>query len=316
MSILATLLGIVVPVFLLIGAGYAAIRLRVLPDASVDALVKFQISAAVPCLLFLAMYRTDLGVALHLEAQISFYLAGTIVFFTAMYVSRLIWRRRPGESVVVGFCALFPNAVMLGIPITERGFGETALAAVFGIIAFHSMYNYFLGFVMMEAVRRDSETVLAGLRKAFMTTITNPLMIGLLLGMAANLATLPIPGMVEDALDMLARAAIPVSLFALGGVLTRYRLRDEIGESLMVSVFSLIVHPTLAWVLTEKVFALPAPYVQATVVMAAMPTGINSYIFAAMYGRAVGTAANAVLIGTVLSVFTITGWLAFLNAAH
>ena len=52
----------------------------------------------------------------------------------------------------------------------------------------------------------------------------------------------------------------------------------------------------------------------ATVVMAAMPTGINSYIFAAIYGRAVGTAANSVLIGTVLSVLTITGWLAFLNA--
>ena len=314
MNVLLTLLEIVIPVFLLIGAGYAAVRFKALPDQMVDALVKFQITAAVPSLLFMAMYRMDLGVALHLEAQISFYSAATASFFLAMYISRWVWKRRPGESVVVGFCAMFPNAVMLGIPITERAFGGVALAAVFGIIAFHSLYNYFLGFVMMEAVRRDSETVLAGLRKAFVTTVTNPLMVGILLGLAVNLVSLPVPKMAEDALDMLARAAIPVSLFALGGVLTRYRLRDEIGESLMVSCFSLIVHPLLAWILTDKIFGLPLPYVQATVVMAAMPTGINSYIFAAIYGRAVGTAANSVLIGTVLSVLTITGWLAFLNA--
>jgi len=59
---------------------------------AVDALVKFQISAAVPCLLFMAMYRMDLGVALHLEAQVSVYAAATASFFLAMYVSRLVWK--------------------------------------------------------------------------------------------------------------------------------------------------------------------------------------------------------------------------------
>jgi len=53
----------------------------------------------------------------------------------------------------------------------------------------------------------------------------------------------------------------------------------------------------------------------AAVVMAAMPPGVNGYVFAAMYGRAVGTAASAVLLGTVLSLLTITVWLALLGGA-
>ena len=81
----------------------------------------------------------------------------------------------------------------------------------------------------------------------------------------------------------------------------------------MVSFFSLLMQPGLAWVIAGPIMGLNDAYIKAAVIMAAMPTGINSYIFATMYNRAVGTAANAVLIGTVLSVVTITGWLAFLG---
>ena len=313
MSILFTLLEIVVPVFLLIGAGYFSVWTKFLTSGIMDALIKFQVSIAVPVLLFNSMYHTDLATSLNIFAMIGFFGSGTIAFFAAILLSRLVWKRRPGEAVAVGFCAFFPNAVMLGIPIADRAFGNAAMAAVFGIIAFHSMYNWFMGFVTMEAVRRDSDSVLSGFSKAFATTFKNPLMIGLMLGMAANLISLPIPQVGQDALDMMSAAALPVALFALGGVLTRYNVKAEIGEALMVSVFSLLVHPGVAWVITAMIFDLDMIYVQATVLIAAMPTGINSYIFATVYNRAVGTAASTVIIATILSLGTITGWLWFLG---
>lgn len=313
MTILGTLLEIVVPVFLLIGAGYFSIRSGYLKSEIMDALVRFQVGVAVPALLFNAMYHTDLATSLNIYAMIGFFASGTVAFFAVIFLSRTIWKRRPGEAVAVGFCAFFPNAVMLGIPISERAFGDATMGAVFGIIAFHSMYNWFMGFVTMEAVRRDSETIWAGFRKAFVTTFQNPLMVGLMLGMAANLVDLPVPQMGQDALNMMAGAALPVALFALGGVLTRYSIKAEIGEALMVSFFSLLIHPAVAWVITALIFDLPAHYVQATVIIAAMPTGINSYIFATVYNRAVGTAASTVIIATILSLGTITGWLWFLR---
>ena len=46
-----------------------------------------------------------------------------------------------------------------------------------------------------------------------------------------------------------------------------------------------------------------------------MPAGINGYIFASLYDRGVGTAANTVMLSTVLSVGTITFWLAYLQHA-
>ena len=51
------------------------------------------------------------------------------------------------------------------------------------------------------------------------------------------------------------------------------------------------------------------------IVLAAMPAGINAYVFATYYERGVNVATNTVLISTVLSVLTITGWLYFLGAS-
>ena len=308
------LLQIVVPVFLVVGAGYAAVRTRYLAESMVDALVRYGVTIAVPCLLFLAMTRIDLGSAVSGWALLAFFASGTACFFGAMACSRLVWRRRPGESVAVGFATFFPNVVMLGIPITERAFGTQAMGAVFGIIAFHSIYNYFVGFIAMEMVRQDRAGLHVALSRAFVTTFRNPLMIGLVAGMAVNLAGLDLPGVVLGAVEMIAASALPVALFSLGGVLTRYRLRDEAGEALMVSFFSLLVHPALGWLIAGPVLRLPPDFVHAIVLLAAMPAGINGYIFAALYNRAVGTAASAALIGTVLSVGSITLWLALLTA--
>ncbi len=260
------------------------------------------------------MTRIDLGTAVNPRALLAFFSAGTACFLGAMACSRLVWRRRPGESVAVGFATFFPNVVMLGIPITERAFGDEAMGAVFGIIAFHSIYNYFVGFIAMELVRQDRAGLHVALSRAFVTTFRNPLMIGLVSGMAFNLTGLALPGVVEGALQMVAASALPVALFSLGGVLTRYRLRDEAGEALMVSAFSLVVHPALGWLVAGPVLGLAPDFVHAIVLLAAMPAGINGYIFATLYNRAVGTAASAALIGTVLSVASITVWLALLAA--
>ncbi|MEL6220304.1 MAG: AEC family transporter, partial [Pseudomonadota bacterium] len=116
-------------------------------------------------------------------------------------------------------------------------------------------------------------------------------------------------------IDLLASAALPVALFGLGGVLTRYKLRAEVSEALMVSAFSLILHPLIAYVLAAHVFGLGDAFVRAAVLIAAMPPGVNGYIFAAMYGRAVGTAASTVLLATALSVVTVTVWLGILGGA-
>jgi len=111
------------------------------------------------------------------------------------------------------------------------------------------------------------------------------------------------------AIDMLAAAAIPTALVGIGATLTRYELKAEASESLMVSTLALFLHPLIAFLLGYFVFDLQGDYLRVAIIVSAMPPGMNVYIFATLYDRAVALAASTVLIATTLSVVTISFWL-------
>ncbi|WP_316014941.1 AEC family transporter [Roseobacter sp. HKCCA0434] len=303
------LIEIVLPVFLIVGAGYAATRAKLFSDPAADGLMVFTQGFAIPCLLFAALARLDLGAVFDWRLLVSFYTGAAICFALGVVGARVIFKRRPGESVAVGFGALFSNSVLLGLPIMERAYGTDALAANFAIIAIHAPFCYLLGITTMEIVRADGKGAGHTVKAVGRAMFRNSLMIGLALGFAVNLSGVELPSPLWAAVDLMVRAALPAALFGLGGILTRYTLSAQIPQAAMVGVLSLIVHPSIAWGLSVHVFDLPIEFVRAAVVTAAMAPGVNTYVFANLYDRAKGVAASAVLLSTALSVLSVSVWL-------
>lgn len=307
------ILEIVVPVFLILGAGYVSVRLKYLNGDIADNLNAFAVRIAVPVLLFNSISRIDLTRAIHVEMLASFYTGAVFCFVCMIALARIVWKRNPGEAVAVGFCALFSNTVLLGLPIFERAYGAGAMAPVFGILIFHAAGLYTLGFITMEFSRRDGRSLSETLVSVSKSMINNPFMIGVFLGFLVNVFSIKLPGVITGAVDMLSAAAIPTALVGIGTALTRYSLKSELSESLAVAVFSLVVHPAAAFLISHFILGLPVEYVRAAVIIAAMPPGVNVYIFAIMYDRAVSLAASTILISTVLSILTISMWLSLLK---
>lgn len=309
-SVLVTIL----PVFLILGAGYFLGRVKYLPDTIADALNLYALRLAVPVLLFLAMFRLDFGAAFNPGMLISFYAGAFSCFALGIILSRIFWKRRPGESVAVGFCAVFSNTVLIGIPISQLAFGEAVLTPVFGVIAFHSSLLYIVGMITMEFARRDGRNLGETIKSALLSIVANPLMAGILLGVSANLSGIWMPEPFEQALDMIRATAIPVSLVGIGIALNRYSISAELTETLMVSFLALIVHPAIVLALCLYVFSLDGIFLQAAVVLAAMPPGMNVYIFATLYDRAVGVSASTLVIANTLAVLTIPVWILVIRA--
>ena len=121
------LLDVVIPVFLVIGAGYLATRSGQFKSSAVDGLNVFTQKFAIPCLLFQATMTLDLAAVIKWDLLISFYAGATICFVLGTLGSRYVFGRSPGEAVAIGFGALFSNSVLLGLPITERAYGTEGL---------------------------------------------------------------------------------------------------------------------------------------------------------------------------------------------
>jgi predicted permease len=165
---------------------------------------------------------------------------------------------------------------------------------------------------VMEVVRNRGGTARNTAAKVFRAMFRNALVIAIALGFIVNLTRMPIPGVVSDALDLLIRAALPAALFGLGGVLVRYRLEGDLRVIAWICGVSLVLHPAIVWGLGTAL-RLPADAFRSAVLTSAMAPGINTYIFASMYGVAMRVAASAVLIATALSIITVWLWLGALS---
>ena len=309
---LQTLIDVILPVFLVIGAGYVTTRAGYFTQGHIDAILHFAQGFAIPCLLFRAMVEIDLRAGFDPALLLSFYTGAGAAFVLGALGAHYVFGRDLEDAVVIGLCCLFSNSVLLGLPITERAYGPDALTGNFAIIALHSPFCYGIGITVMEMVRNRGQSGRALALAVGRGMFRNTLILAIIAGFLFNVAGLSLPGAVGDALSLIIAAALPAALFALGGVLVQYRPEGDLRVIAMVCVIALVVHPLITWTL-GKSFALREDLFRSAVVTAAMAPGFNSYIFANLYGRAKRVAASSVLIATAMSFLTAWGWLTILG---
>lgn len=308
-----SILAVIAPIFALIALGYGAVRFRLYPAEGVKALIAFVNNFATPCLLFYSIGTSDFRSAFNIGIIGPFYIGAIICFALGIVVARQAFRNRPGESVSVGFSGTFSNTVLVGLPLMSRAYGEGALPVTLSIIGLHGAILLTLGMVTMELTKRGGQPLGPTLVLAARRVGSNPLIWGILGGIAASLMGLELIEPVAAFFRMIGQAVVPAALFGIGGALNEFKLSENWKQALVASLIKLIVHPALAYALMIWVFHVPMEIARYGILLSAMPAGINIYVFATFYDRGVSVAANTILIATVLSAVTITGWLYVLS---
>jgi malonate transporter len=306
------LIQVIAPVFLLIGAGYAAARARLLGPEAIDALLRFAQLIAIPALLFRAMSTLDLAQSFDVAMLAAFFGGAALSFAICLAGARRIFGRPIEESVAIGFCGMFSNTVMLGLAVGERAYGAAALPTIFAIIALHAPVGYLIGISAMEAVRSRGMGPMLALGRVVRGMFGNVFVLALVSGLLLNLGGIVLPEVLTGTLDMIGRAALPVAIFALGGVLARYSPAGDVRLIGFVAVVSLVLHPALTLGI-GRVLGVAPDALRAAVIVAAMAPGINTYVFAGLYGVGQRVAAATVLVATAACVLTALGWLAILG---
>jgi len=303
---MAILLEVIAPVFGVMALGALSVKLRVLNEGAVKGLVLFVFNFAIPILLFWSLARAELPSDIEWAFLLSYYGGAFTVFACGMALARFVFKRTLEDQAIFGMSAGFSNTVLIGIPILFTAYGPEATLPTLLIIAFHGPVLMSLTTGLIQVGKKGEVSLANQARTIGVELIRNPIIVGILLGLMVNVTAVTVPGPLDRMAEMMGASAVPCALFALGASLAGYPMKGDVPPALILSGLKLLIQPALVWVLAVPVFGLEGIWVPVAVTMAAMPSGINVYLWGARYDAAPGVAARTVFLTTVFSLGTLS----------
>lgn len=307
-----SVLAIVTPVFSLMALGYLTARLKYLPEGSGGALAQFAFKIAIPVMLFRSMLTAPplQGSPWQLLAA---YLAMISLLWVMATLVAVALGKASDDHAGFAMAGTFGNTVMLGIPIGVMAFGPQATTTLAILVAVEATLLWVAATLHMEIARRGRAMSFAALGGVARDLAVNPVILSLMLGLAGRTVGLSLPDVPDRLFALLGQAGVPTALFALGMVLSTFRLGGENRTLVAICGIKLLAMPIVAYVMAQHVFALPPLFVAALVLHSAMPVGANAFLFATQYGRSPATVSAAIVSTTMLGVVTVSALLVFLG---
>lgn len=308
------LVTIVLPVFGLVGLGYAVAWIGLLGPASGDALADFVFTIALPLLIFRVLATADFSGGTPWLLWLIYYIAFAAAWIAGTLVVRRVFGRDARAGVVGGVSAAYSNALLVGIPLVIAAYGAEGAAAVSLLIATHMPVLMTLSAILIEralvtdglAPDADARALARSIVRGL---VTNPVVVGLVLGLLWRLTGLPIAGPAGAVVNRLADTAATLALFTVGVGLRKYGISRNVPQALAIAAIKLVAQPLLVVLIILWLIPLPPLWAKALVIAAACPTGVNAYVVAARFGTGQALASNSITLTTGLAVVTVTVWL-------
>ncbi|HVL77230.1 MAG TPA: AEC family transporter [Noviherbaspirillum sp.] len=289
MALFERILGIILPVFLIIGLGYAYARWR--PDAvrsDMAAVNRISIGVLCPLLVFTALASKDFDVV-HNATLI---LAGVGI---ALGSGLLAWplARIFGYDVRTFVPPMmYNNCGNMGLPLAVLAFGASGLPAAVAMFMACNLIYFSVGIRIIESGR--------GVHTPFWQFLANPMMMAMLAGLAFAFLRVPLPEELMRAMRMLGEASIPIMLFALG-----VRMLDVSLNSWRVGLAGAVVCPAaglaVAWLL-DGVLTLNEAQRGQMFLFAALPPAVFCFMIAEQYRQEPDKVASIVLLGNLAAL--------------
>jgi malate permease and related proteins len=291
----------IMALFLLMGAGFALGKLKVIDSHAIRGMSNLIVKATLPALIIMSLQkpfsRELFGESMKtLLVAFVFYLA---VIALSFGTGKLLGGNRK-KAGAIAFALAFSNAAFIGFPVITSILGEEALF----LTSIHNiMFNILAFTVGIIVISGDAGN---GKMKIPVSKIFNINVIAAILGFVLFVFSVKIPHAIALPMNMLGGLTTPLAMIVTGAMLERTPLRSVLGDWKIyaVTALRLAVWPLIAaGVLTLCGVTGQLKYI--SVIIAGMPAASNTSLLAEVYGGDTETASSSVFMTTLFSVASI-----------
>ncbi len=287
---LAALLQVILPVAIVAAVGMILARKFVLDP---DTIGKINLYGLTPPLAFDSLMKTEVTISDGLLLGGGLLIVTTLAAGVAWVAS--LGTSRGTQRGVIGAVILGNNG-NFGLPIALLALGQIGLDQAMILFLVSLVVMFTVGPILMGS----GGGLLAGIK----TFAKLPVTWAMLLAGLLRLLGWELPIGVSRGIELLAGAAVPMVLLALGVQLTQSR-RLHLNRSVLTAVGLRVVVVPLIAVGVAWLLRMDAMSTSSLVLACAMPTAVNAFMLAREYGSDPETAASAVALSTLLSVGTL-----------
>lgn len=301
-----------VPVFLVMVIGYILKQLHVVDEPFVKTLNKFNYKVTLPVLLFKDIATSDFYSVWDTRYVLYCFLV-TLTCITVIWVlAELFYKNKAqlGELVQASYRS---SAAVLGIAFIQNIYGNSGMAPLM-IIGTVPLYNVaavlILSFTGPESHGLDKNSIKASIKGI----LTNPIIIGILLGMIVSACHISFPMMVNKTINNISVLATPLALIGLGAGFEGRKALKQLKPTAVVTALKLVILPAIFLPLAIHMGFTHEKLV-AILIMLGSPTTVSCYIMAKNMGHEGTLTSSTVVATTFLSSLTLTAYLFILRSA-
>jgi malonate transporter len=282
----------------------------------------------VPALLFRTTALVDLS-ALPWTTLAAFFVPALVCLLAVYLIARVRGGSQPDAGpAVAAITVTFGNTVQVGIPVVVALYGQEGLRLHIAIVSLHALTIFTVVTALAEidlaraAAGQASDGQASDGRPAVVrtvlttarNTVIHPVVLPVLAGLAWNLSGVVLPAAVDDVLQLLGQAVVPLCLVLIGVSLARHTGWEAVGQASVLGAAKLFVLPALVLVTGRWLLHLHGMPLEVAVLAAALPVGSNALLFAQRYRTLEGETTTAIVLSTTAFPLTLPIWLAVLAA--
>lgn len=308
-------LSVVFPIFVIIFLGYLCVRRGLISAGAVAEMGRYVMYLALPAVIIKTLMELPLSELFNPRYLLAYLLTSLSVMVAGFYLLRRGMQQGGLDSALMMTGMVVPNSAFIGYPVMLQLMDSPPVSGFAMALIIENLCILPVCFILMDFHATSSQS---GLRSRIMgvlkRTSKNPLLISIVLGVAGNILAIPLPGVVNQTLTLLAPSAVSVALFVIGGSLATIAIKETRWWPLLTTVsVKLVVHPLVALLLMSWLLPGQTALTMTLVVITAVPMFSIYAVVGEVYARRsfcataqlVATAASLVTIPMMLS---IAGW--------
>ena len=296
------------PVFLMMVLGYLLHKTPLLDDSFANKMNNFVFKVALPVQIFKNLADSDFHAVWNTKIVIFSFLVSLASILILFGLSFLLKDRSlQAEFTQAGYRS---SQALLGAALLTNIYGGTGSLALIliGAVPLYNVAAVTLLTVMVPGGHLTRKTIL----KTLKGIITNPIILGIIVGLLWSLLRIPQPTIFSRSVSSLAATATPLGLIALGASIDLKKATACLKPTLVCTAFKLILFaaaflPLAIWI------GCRGELLVTMLVMFASPTTVSCFSMARSMGHEGTLSSSVVMLTTLLSSFTFAGWLFLLK---